>query len=116
LGTLRRNPEIKWRITADDIDKFVSLQKYILRQASLAVKKSGRLIYCTCSLLPQENQDIITDFLNMNSRFSLCRPPAQINKSLFDSEYFYRTYPHAHNMDGFFGVIVKREQADNSTR
>jgi 16S rRNA (cytosine967-C5)-methyltransferase len=113
LGTLRRNPEIKWRITADDIDKFASIQKNILRNASLAVKKCGRLIYCTCSILPQENENIITDFLNLNSSFSLCRPPAQINKSMFDSEYFYRTYPHVHNMDGFFGVIFKREQSDN---
>lgn len=109
LGTLRRNPEIKWRITADDIDKFASIQKNILHNASLAVKKCGRLIYCTCSLLPQENEDIITDFLKLDSRFSLCRPPAQINKSLFDSKYFYRTYPHIHNTDGFFGVIFKRE-------
>ncbi len=109
LGTLRRNPEIKWRITADDIDKFASIQKNILRNASLALKKCGRLIYCTCSLLPQENEDIITDFLNLNSRFSLCQPPTQTNKNLFDSNYFYRVYPHIHNTDGFFGAILKRE-------
>jgi 16S rRNA (cytosine967-C5)-methyltransferase len=109
LGTLRRNPEIKWRLTAADIDKFISLQKRILHNTSLAIKKNGRLIYCTCSLLPQENEDIITDFLSLHPHFSLCPPPTKFNQSLLYNKFFYSTYPHIHNMDGFFGVTLKRE-------
>jgi len=109
LGTLRRNPEIKWRTTEKDLRNFAAAQKVILQNASLAVKKGGRLIYCTCSLLPQENENIIDDFLARNKNFSLCQTPASINPRLLDSRGFYRTCPHRHNMDGFFGAILKRQ-------
>jgi 16S rRNA (cytosine967-C5)-methyltransferase len=106
---LRRNPEIKWRTTEKDLRNFAAAQKVILQNASLAVKKGGRLIYCTCSLLPQENENIIDDFLARNKNFSLCQTPASINPRLLDSRGFYRTCPHRHNMDGFFGAILKRQ-------
>jgi 16S rRNA (cytosine967-C5)-methyltransferase len=107
LGTLRRNPEIKWRTTEKDLRNFAAAQKVILQNASTAVKKGGRLIYCTCSLLPAENENIIDSFLTRNTNFSLCRPPNSINEQLVDSRGFYHTYPHKHNMDGFFGAILK---------
>ena len=109
LGTLRRNPEIKWRTTEKDLRNFAAAQKVILQNASLAVKKGGRLIYCTCSLLPAENENIIDDFLAQNTNFSLYQPPATINPRLLDSRGFFHTYPHKHNMDGFFGAILKRQ-------
>jgi len=106
LGTLRRNPEIKWRTTEKDLRNFAAAQKVILQNASLAVKKDGHLIYCTCSLLPAENENIIDDFLARNTNFSLCQLPATINPRLLDSRGFYHTYPHRHNIDGFFGAIL----------
>ena len=109
LGTLRRNPEIKWRTTEKDLRNFAAAQKVILQNASLAVKTGGRVIYCTCALLPQENENIIDDFLARNKNFSLCQTPASINPRLLDSRGFYRTCPHRHNMDGFFGAILKRQ-------
>jgi 16S rRNA (cytosine967-C5)-methyltransferase len=108
-GTLRRNPEIKWRIKPKDIDKLNSLQKSILANSSKAVKKGGRLIYCTCSFLSKENEHIINEFLVKNKHFSLYEPSPSINKNLIDSNHFYRTYPHLHNMDGFFAAIIKRD-------
>jgi 16S rRNA (cytosine967-C5)-methyltransferase len=107
LGTLRRNPEIKWRTTEKDLRNFAAAQKVILQNASTTVKKGGRLIYCTCSLLPLENENIIDNFLQHNSGFSICPPSVSINKQLIDSRGFFRTYPHRHNMDGFFGAILK---------
>lgn len=107
LGTLRRNPEIKWRITQKDVHDFTAAQKAILQNASSAVKKGGCLIYCTCSLLPEENENIIDDFLKRNSNFSLCPPPASINRQLIDNRRFFHTFPDKHNMDGFFGAILK---------
>jgi 16S rRNA (cytosine967-C5)-methyltransferase len=107
LGTLRRNPEIKWRTTEKDLRNFAAAQKIILQNASLAVKKGGRLIYCTCSLLPEENENIIDNFLKRNANFSLCQPPTLINKQLVDSRGFYHTYLHRNNMDGFFGAMLK---------
>ncbi len=109
LGTLRRNPEIKWRTNEKYLRNFSSAQKVILQNASMAVKKGGRLIYCTCSLLPEENENIVDDFLALNKKFSLCQPPATINPKLLDSRGFFYTYPHRHNMDGFFGAILKRQ-------
>lgn len=108
-GTLRRNPEIKWRIKQKDIDKLNSLQKSILANSSKAVKKGGRLIYCTCSLLSTENEHIINKFLAKNKHFSLCETPSSINKKLIDRKHFYRTYPHIHNMDGFFAAVLRRD-------
>jgi 16S rRNA (cytosine967-C5)-methyltransferase len=107
-GTLRRNPEIKCRITKKDLRIFTAVQKLILQNASVAVKKGGLLIYCTCSLLPEENENIVDDFLKHNPDFSLCHPTDSINRQLIGSRGFFHTYPHRHNMDGFFGSILKR--------
>ena len=109
LGTLRRNPEIKWRTTEKDLRNFAAAQKVILQNASTAVKKGCCLIYCTCSLLPAENENIIDAFLAQNTNFSLCRPLNSMNEQLIDSRGFFHTYPHKHNMDGFFGAILKRQ-------
>lgn len=108
-GTLRRNPEIKWRMAQKDLRNFTAAQKIILQNASVAVKKGGDLIYCTCSLLPEENENIVDDFLKRNSNFSLCQPPVSMNKQLVDGRGFYRTSPHKHNMDGFFGALIRRQ-------
>ena len=107
-GTLRRNPEIKWRTTENDVTAFAVAQKNILQNASAAVKKGGRLIYCTCSLLPDENENIIEDFLKHHPGFSLCPPPDSIHPTLVDTHGFFHTYPQRHNMDGFFGAILIR--------
>lgn len=106
-GTLRRNPEIKWRITEKDLRNFKSAQKIILQNAAAAVRKGGHLIYCTCSLLPEENENIVDDFLKQCPDFSLFRPTQSINRQFIDSRGFFHTYPHRHKMDGFFGAILK---------
>ncbi|HRS97683.1 MAG TPA: 16S rRNA (cytosine(967)-C(5))-methyltransferase RsmB [Smithella sp.] len=108
-GTLRRNPEIKWRLTEKDLRKLVTSQKTILQNASATVKKGGRLLYGTCSLLPEENEKIVDDFLKSNADFSMGEPPASIDKRLLDSRGSLRTYPQRHNMDGFFAAILKRQ-------
>ena len=106
-GTLRRNPEIKWRTKALDLEGYAAIQKTILQNAAPAVKKGGRLIYCTCSLLPAENEDVIRHFLMKNPQFTLGTIPEIIKKPLIDKSGFFRTYPHIHNTDGFFGAILQ---------
>ncbi|MEN6332536.1 MAG: 16S rRNA (cytosine(967)-C(5))-methyltransferase RsmB [Smithella sp.] len=108
LGTLRRNPEIKWHTTADDFTGFTRTQNNILQNASSAVRKGGRLVYCTCSLSPQENENVVSNFLQQNPDFSTCPPPSSIPPQLIDSNGYFRTFPHLHNMDGFFAAILKR--------
>ncbi len=107
-GTLRRNPEIKWRLTATDLHALLKTQKIILRNASNAVKKGGYLIYCTCSVLPAENDEVIRHFLADNPQFIVWTPAETILGNLIDSRGFFRTYPHRHNMDGFFGAMLRR--------
>jgi 16S rRNA (cytosine967-C5)-methyltransferase len=109
LGTLRRNPEIKWRIAYSDPAKFAATQRTILQNASLAVKKGGRLIYTTCSLLPEENENVIDSFLKNNSHFFLNPQPESHHLQLFDAKGYFRTYPHIHHMDGFFGAVLERK-------
>jgi 16S rRNA (cytosine967-C5)-methyltransferase len=106
-GTLRRNPEIKWRIAEKDLRIFSAAQKAILKNASAAVKRGGCLIYCTCSLLPEENENIVDDFLKNHMKFSIHPPSAAMNSQLIDRRGFLHTSPHRYHMDGFFGAILK---------
>jgi len=107
-GTLRRNPEIKWRQTAANLDILSKTQQNILHNASGAVKKDGHLVYCTCSLLPQENDDVIRQFLKDHPHFTVLTPAADIPEDIMDSRGFLRAYPHRHHMDGFFGAVLRR--------
>lgn len=108
-GTLRRNPEIKWRMSQKDLRGFTAAQKIILQNASAAVENGGYLIYCTCSLLPEENENIVDDFLKRNVDFFPDRMPASINSRFIDGRGFFHTYPHKHRMDGFFGALLRRQ-------
>lgn len=106
-GTLRRNPEIKWRLMASDLKVLSKTQKAILHHAADAVKKGGHLIYCTCSILPQENDEVIRHFLTDHPHFTLVTPAAAISDKIMDNHGFLRTYPHQHHTDGFFGAILR---------
>src|SRR5204863_9469694 len=63
LGTLRRNPDLKWRQTPEDVAELVEKQKSILAAAARLVKPGGRLVYATCSILEEENRGVVEDFL-----------------------------------------------------
>jgi 16S rRNA (cytosine967-C5)-methyltransferase len=92
-GTLRRNPEIRWRLTPPDIDAFAEVQKQILSRAGDAVKAGGRLVYSTCSVEREENERVIEEFL------------ARENFHLLDT---VRTWPHRQHCDGFFMASLER--------
>ena len=93
-GTLRRNPEIRWRLSTADIDAFAEKQKRILSRAADAVKPGGRLVYSTCSVEREENEDVIAEFLARDDRF-------RVGDSL-------RTWPHRQGSDGFFMAVLHR--------
>ena len=108
LGTLRRNPEIKWRIRPTDIDDFSSLQKKLLDQAARCLKRGGILVYSTCTITPEENEAVIWDFLSRSGDFHLENPPDFVPASMVTEEGFFRTRPDLHTTDGFFGAILRR--------
>ena len=105
-GTLRHNPEIRWRISAGDIEELSDRQRRMLRNAAVVVKPSGRLVYSTCSIEPEENEAVVQEFLKSNPDFQ----PSKINlrESLQTSENTARTWPHRDNVDGFFIAAFER--------
>jgi len=106
LGTLRRNPEIKWRTTPDDLKKCAILQKTILDSAALYLKKGGALIYSTCTIAPQENEEVIKGFITRHPDFMCIPPPVTIHCCFVDDRGYFRSYPHRHGTDGFFGAVL----------
>ncbi|HEX7534794.1 MAG TPA: 16S rRNA (cytosine(967)-C(5))-methyltransferase RsmB [Syntrophales bacterium] len=106
LGTLRRNPEIKWRTLPADAEKCSVLQKAILENAAAYLKRGGSLIYSTCTITEEENDQVIEDFINRHPDFICIRPPDKINSSLVDDHGYFRSYPHRHSTDGFFGAVL----------
>jgi 16S rRNA (cytosine967-C5)-methyltransferase len=111
-GTLRRNPEIRWRLKALDIVELAAKQSRILAHAAEMVGPGGRLLYSTCSLESEENEAVAAAFLRNHVDFDQVRLPArQIPdgpESLASATGAIRTWPHRHDADGFFIVAFKR--------
>src|SRR5262249_20652698 len=102
LGTLRRNPEIKWRLGHGDGGRLSSLQGGILRAAAETVAPGGRLLYSTCSTEPEENEEVVHAFLRGAAGFRRLRPdtPAGIGDWIDDAGSV-RTFPSGRRWDGF---------------
>jgi 16S rRNA (cytosine967-C5)-methyltransferase len=110
LGTLRRNPDMKWRQTPQDAAELAGKQKAILGAAARLVKPGGRLVYATCSILDEENRRVAEDFLARNAQFAL-RPANEVLKKErigLDTGEFLELWPHRHGTDGFFGAVFER--------
>jgi 16S rRNA (cytosine967-C5)-methyltransferase len=105
-GTLRGNPEIKWRLSPDDIPRMAELQLSLLGRAAFSVASTGRLVYSTCSIEREENEAVIDRFLKSGAPFRIVRPAARAD--LITSESFVRTFPHRHGTDGFFAAVLER--------
>jgi len=109
LGTLRRNPEIKWRLSPEDVTKSALLQKAILDNAAPCVKKGGSLIYSTCTMTPEENDDVVKEFISLHRNFICVRPPDAINSRVVDDRGYLQSSPHRHGADGFFGAVLRKK-------
>jgi len=120
MGTLRRNPDLKWRQTPNGVLELNQKQMSILGSAARLLKPGGRLVYATCSLLPQENQGIAENFLAKHPEFEVL-PAAEALKSLFPNDKlplgcitdnpWWQLWPHIHGTDGFFGAIFQKKAA-----
>lgn len=109
FGTLRRNPDLKWRQSAEGIGQMTRKQEAILQSAGQLVKPGGRLVYATCSLLREENEQIVEQFLARNSTFKLA-PASEVLRSQgieLDTGDYLRVFPHTHDMDGFFAAVME---------
>lgn len=131
LGVLRRNPDIKWRMSKNKLDCLSKRQVKFLDHLAGVVKPSGVLVYSVCSTEPEENEDVVKTFLKKHPEFvihGLCSKPIDGNDTeywknteigseklplqicrLMNQEGYLKTFPHRNHMDGFFVVCFKRK-------
>jgi 16S rRNA (cytosine967-C5)-methyltransferase len=113
MGTLRRNPDVKWRQQAEGVAELTVKQAAILDGAARLVKFGGRLVYATCSLLEEENDGIVQGFLASHPDFEL----VPMNKVLAEQRIplemgdYLKMLPHKHGTDGFFAAVLERKAA-----
>jgi 16S rRNA (cytosine967-C5)-methyltransferase len=114
LGTLRRNPDLKWRQTPESVAEMVVKQGAIMASAARLVKPGGRLVYATCSLLDEENDTIVDAFLAEHPDFTQVNATDILSKQGVDLDtgVRLRLSPDRHNTDGFFAAVLERVVAD----
>lgn len=110
LGTLRRNPDMKWRQTPQDIAELAGKQASLLAAAARLVKRGGRLVYATCSILDEENKEIAEAFLSSHPQFRLVPAADVLRKERIDLKMleYFEVWPHIHGTDGFFAAVFER--------
>lgn len=112
LGVIRRNPDVKYRHSKKDMLKFSGNQGRILSAVSGLLKSGGIMVYSVCSTEPEEGEEVIDLFLQKNPDFSIIedRPDFLAPFEVRDryGNLYYRTFPHRHNMDGFFAAKLRK--------
>jgi 16S rRNA (cytosine967-C5)-methyltransferase len=106
LGVLRRNPDVKWKRTEEDLRRLPDRQRGILTAAASLVKPGGRLVYATCSLEPEENEGVIGSFLDRHADWQVDGPVAFPIAP--DTAGFIRCLSHLHGTDGFTAIRLAR--------
>ncbi len=106
LGVLARRAEARWRISPDDISRLARLQGRLLEAAACQVRPGGILVYATCTLEPEENEDVVRSFLASHAEFSAEPPPPLLAPLSQDS--FLALLPHKHGTDGAFAARLRR--------
>lgn len=109
LGTLSEHPEIRWRRAPEDVADLAARQRAILDTAAARVGDGGRLVYSTCTMLREENDDVVDAFLERHPEFRPDdRPLRPELADLVDDTGRMRTFPHRHGMQGFFAAALRR--------
>ena len=110
FGTLRRNPDLKWRHAPTAIAQLADKQRGILDAAARLLKPGGRLIYATCSILREENEQVAEDFEARHAHFAplSCNELLAAQRIPLDTGRHLNLVPHLHNTDGFFAAAFER--------
>lgn len=114
LGTVRRDPDIRWRRAEADLVPLARAQSNMIRNAAEAVRPGGRLVYSTCSSEPEENERVVEAFLAANGNFAQidlrADRPAYFDAldRVLDEGGVLRTSPHKHGLEAFYGAVLRR--------
>ncbi len=113
IGTLRRNPDLKWRQSEASVAELTAKQGAILASAAGLVKPGGRLVYATCSLLEAENEAVVRAFLSARTDFALCSAGDILERQGVSGfaggeQEMLQLLPHRHGTDGFFAAVMER--------
>ena len=118
LGTIRRDPDIRWRRTEADLPDLANAQNRMISNAAQVVAPGGTLVYSTCSSEPEENEAVVAAFVGGNSSFQPIdlhaelhakhAPPLAALEPVLDPAGFLRTLPEKHGLEAFFGAVLRR--------
>ena len=107
-GTLRHNPEIRWRLSRESFRELPAVQGRILSEAARVVRRGGRLVYSTCSVEREENEEVVAAFLQSHTDFTQAQAtPAPVPLLLPDGAA--RTWPQRDDVDGFFVAALEKQ-------
>jgi 16S rRNA (cytosine967-C5)-methyltransferase len=115
LGTLRRDPDIRWRRHEQELPAFAAAELTMLQRAATCVAPGGRLVYATCSSEPEENEDVVATFVAATSGFAplhAAQATARLDPGLVDPRGHLRTQPHLHRLEAFFGAVFERPASE----
>lgn len=115
-GTIRRNPWLKWSITEPLLEEYAGKQYGILDSNASFVKRGGRLVYATCSLFREENEEVVEKFLSNHPEFQSQAPANLLTRLGLDqngSSPYVKLLPHKHSTDGFFVAVLERKGWEN---
>jgi len=118
-GTVRRNPDLKLRLTEAAVEKMVHAQSEILAQYAPFVKSGGTVVYATCSIFKEENEQVIEAFLDKHQEFRLVKPEEQLQAAARAQELsmliqrvaqqpYLKLLPHQDGTDGFFAAVLMK--------
>jgi 16S rRNA (cytosine967-C5)-methyltransferase len=110
LGSLRRNPDARWRIRPEDLESLAKVQRAILESAADVLRPGGSLVYSTCTITKEENEAVIQGFMATRPGWQIApkKSAPALLQELIDENGFLRLLPHRHDMDGFFAVRLIR--------
>lgn len=109
LGVLTKKPDLKWKRDVSDVVKLAKLQGELLENAARFVKPGGVLVYSTCTTEPEENQEVVKQFLANHPEFHIEHAGDFVSRAVVNAEGFVETFPHKHGMDGSFAARMIKQ-------
>jgi len=107
-GTIRRHPDARWRLSSNVFARMAERQQRLLAAAAALVRPGGLLIYATCSLEPEENEQVVEHFLKRNREFTRALPHAPVPAELVTAAGDFQSLPHRHGIDGAYAARLAR--------